>query len=326
MLHGWHNHTRTHYHQQQRLRTPGVALTLLTIAVISFTIIFNTFLAGKLPLTEGVAVIVHICGLFCVIVPLWVMSPRGDSREVLLEFTNFGNWPSDGLSAMIGLTTPVSIWIGYECSVHMAEEIHDASRNLPKSILSAVSLNCGLGFLMAMTLIFCVGDIEAALAEADNYNGYAFLGIFMNSVKNCHAVNMMVFLVIFGLTNCANSEPAVTSRQIWSFARDSGLPFRGWLSHVSPGQNIPLRAVLVSFSITTLLSLMNIGSNVALNAIKSLIGMSVLSSYLISIACLVWRRRYGAPLPPRQWSLGRLGLSIKIAALCCAAPLWFFAL
>jgi len=228
--------------------------TLLTIAVISFAIFFNTFLAGKLPLTEGVAVIVHICGLFCVIVPLWVMSPRGDSREVLLEFTNLGNWPSNGLSAMIGLITPVSIWIGYECSVHMAEEIHDASRNLPKSILSAVSLNCGLGFLMAMTLIFCVGDTEAALAEADDYNGYAFLGIFMNTVRNRHAVNMMVFLIVFGLTNCAISETAVTSRQIWSFARDSGLPFSGWLSHISPDQNIPLRAVLVSFSITALLS------------------------------------------------------------------------
>lgn len=160
----------------------------------------------------------------------------------------------------------------------MAEEIHDASRNLPKSILSAVSLNCALGFLMAMTLIFCVGDAEAALAEADNYNGYAFLGIFMNNIKNRHAVNMMVFLVIFGLTNCAISETAVTSRQIWSFARDSGLPFSGWLSHISPGQNIPLRAVLVSFSITALLSLINIGSNVALNAINSLAGVSVLSS------------------------------------------------
>ena len=300
--------------------------TLLTIAVISFAIIFNTFLASKLPLTEGVAVVVHICGLFGVIIPLWVMSPRGDSREVLLQFTNLGNWPTDGLSAMIGLTTPVSIWIGYDCSVHMAEEIHDASRNLPKSILSAVGLNCLLGFLMAMTLIFCVGDAEAALAEADKYNGYAFLGMFMNAVQNRHAVNMMVFLVIFGLTNCAISETAVASRQIWSFARDAGLPFSGWLSHVYPGQNIPLRAVLVSFSITALLSLINIGSDVALNAINSLAGVSVLSSYLISIGCLVWRRIYGAPLPPRQWSLGRFGLPINIAALCGATPLWFFAL
>jgi choline transport protein len=45
--------------------------TLLTIAVMAFAIIFNTVVAGKLPLTEGIAVIIHICGLFGVIVPLW---------------------------------------------------------------------------------------------------------------------------------------------------------------------------------------------------------------------------------------------------------------
>lgn len=300
--------------------------TLLTIAVMAFAIIFNTVMAGKLPLTEGIAVIIHICGLFGVIIPLWVLSPRGDSREVLLEFTNLGGWPTDGLAAMIGLTTPLSIWIGYETPVHMAEEVHDASRNLPKSILGAVSLNALLGFLMAMTLIFCVGDAEAVLAAGDEYNGYAFLAIFQNAVSNPHALNMMVFLVIFGLTNCAISETAVASRQVWSFARDNGLPFSDWLSHVYPGQNIPLRAVLVSFCFTTLLSLINIGSDVALNAINSLAGVSVLTSYLISIGCLIWRRLYGAPLPPHKWSLGRFGLPINITAFLCVLPLWFFAL
>jgi choline transport protein len=300
--------------------------TLLTIAVMSFAIIFNTVVAGKLPLTEGVAVIIHMCGLFGVIVPLWVLSPRGDSHEVLLEFTNLGGWPTNGLAAMVGLTTPLSIWIGYETPVHMAEEVHDASRNLPKSILGAVALNGLLSFLMAMTLIFCVGDAEAVLTAADNYNGYAFLAIFQNAVSNPHALNMMVFLVIFGLTNCAISETAVASRQVWSFARDNGLPFSGWLSQVHPGQNIPLRAVLVSFCFTSLLSLINIGSSVALNAINSLAGVSVLTSYLISIGCLIWRRLYGAPLTPHEWSLGRFGLPINIAAFCCVLPLWFFAL
>jgi choline transport protein len=180
-----------------------------------------------------------------------VLSPRGDSHEVLLEFTNLGGWPTDGLAAMVGIITPLSIWIGYECPVHMAEEVHDASRNLPKSILGAVALNGLLSFIMAMTLMFCVGDAEAVLAAADDYNGYAFLAIFQNAVSNPHALNMMVFIVIFGLINCAISETAVASRQIWSFARDNGLPFSGWLSHVYPGQNIPLRAVLVSFCSTT---------------------------------------------------------------------------
>ena len=112
-----------------------------------------------------------------------VLSPRGDSREVLLEFTNLGGWPTDGLAAMVGIITPLSIWIGYECPVHMAEEVHDASRNLPKSILGAVALNGLLSFIMAMTLMFCVGDAEAVLAAADDYNGYAFLAIFQNAVS-----------------------------------------------------------------------------------------------------------------------------------------------
>jgi hypothetical protein len=39
----------------------------------------------------------------------------------LLEFSNNGGWPSTGLSAMIGLTTPLSVLIGYDCSVHMCK-------------------------------------------------------------------------------------------------------------------------------------------------------------------------------------------------------------
>ena len=66
---------------------------------------------------------------------------------------------------------------------------------------------------MATTLMSCVGKIEAVLAAADDYNGYAFLAILQNAVSNPHALNMVVFLVVFGLTNCAISETAVTSRQ-----------------------------------------------------------------------------------------------------------------
>ena len=95
---------------------------------------------------------------------------------------------------------------------------------------------------------------------------------------------------------------------------------------VAPGQNIPLRAVMVSLATTTLLSLINIGSTVALNAINSLAGVSLLTSYVVTLSCIIWRRLYGAPLPPRQWSLGRYGLAINICALLFLLPIWFFAL
>jgi len=189
--------------------------------------------------------------------------------------------------------------------------------------MSAVGVNGVTAFLMLVTLCFTLGDIDSILATT---TGYPFLQVFYNAVQNKGAVNAMTFLVIFGLTNCAISETATASRQIWSFARDNGLPGSAWLSKVSPGSNIPLRAVLVSFMATTLLSLINIGSSVALNAINSLAGVSLLTSYVIVLSCLIWRRLYGAPLPPRQWSLGRYGLLINVCALLFLLPLWFFAL
>lgn len=96
--------------------------TLLTIAVIAFSIIFNTVLASRLPLIEGIVLILHLAGFFAIIIPLWVMAPRAHPH-VLLQFSNFGGWSSTGLSAMIGLTSPLSVLIGYDCSVHMCKTI-----------------------------------------------------------------------------------------------------------------------------------------------------------------------------------------------------------
>jgi choline transport protein len=135
----------------------------------------------------------------------------------------------------------------------------------------------------------------------------------------------MTFIIMLMLTSACISEVATASRQLWSFARDKGLPFSNFLSHVSPGWNIPLRAVMGSVVISSLLSLINIGSYVALNAINSLGVVSLLFSYTVTISCLVWRRLRGAPLPPRRWSLGRYGLAVNIVSLCFVAPLLFFA-
>jgi len=81
---------------------------------------------------------------------------------------------------------------------------------------------------------------------------------------------------------------------------------------------------MVSFVIVSLLACSNIGSTTALRSISSLGGVAILSSYLVTIGCLIWRRLYGKPLPARRWSLGKYGLGINIAAFLFVLPLWFF--
>lgn len=89
--------------------------------------------------------------------------------------------------------------------------------------------------------------------------------------------------------------------------------------------HIPLRAIMVSLCVTCFVSLINIVSTSALNAIVSLGVVALLSSYYITIACLIWRRLYGDPLPVRRWSLGKHGLAINIASLIFMTPILFFA-
>lgn len=87
------------------------------------------------------------------------------------------------------------------------------------------------------------------------------------------------------------------------------------MSQVKPGWNIPLNAVMVSLVITICLSMINIGSTVAFNAIASLGVASLLSSYIISFSCLILKRYKGESLPHARWSLGKHGMWINIVSV-----------
>ena len=99
---------------------------MLVIAISTFSILFNTFLAKKLPLVEGLVLVLHVLGLFAIIIPLWVLAPRNNAKAVFTEFSNNGGWSSTGVSVMIGLLTPIVSMLGFDCAVHMCKSSQTA--------------------------------------------------------------------------------------------------------------------------------------------------------------------------------------------------------
>jgi choline transport protein len=89
--------------------------TLLVIAVVSFSTLFNTVLASWLPLIEGCLLVLHVAGLLAVIIPLWVMGPRAEPHDVIFGWANDGGW-GKGVSAMIGLPFMFGILYVSPCS------------------------------------------------------------------------------------------------------------------------------------------------------------------------------------------------------------------
>ena len=130
----------------------------------------------------------------------------------------------------------------------MAEELQDASYRLPRVMLWATIINGGMMFIMAVTVTYCIGDLDAgerrlpgrngrsSLADASlvlsTPTGYPYIQIFYNVTGSLPATNAMTALILilgfFGnVTVMAGS-----SRQLFAFARDEGMPFSKWISKV----------------------------------------------------------------------------------------------
>jgi amino acid transporter len=105
----------------------------------------------------------------------------------------------------------------------MSEEIVNASTAVPTSIMLSVLINGSLGFGMLLAMLFCLGDIEAALESA---TGYPFMDIFLQATDSVAGTAVMASIVTtMGITTSVGML-ASTSRQLWSFSRDRGMP--GW--------------------------------------------------------------------------------------------------
>ena len=90
-------------------------------------------------------------------------------------------------------------------------------------------LNGSTGLVMIITFAFCLGDIDEVMASQ---TGFAFIQVFLNSTGSVKAATGMT-VVIMAMQFCAAiSNVATTSRQVYAFARDKGLPFSDFFATV----------------------------------------------------------------------------------------------
>lgn len=274
------------------------------MAVVVFSMFFNTIGAKHLPLFESIILFLHVFGFFAILIPLWVLAPKAPAKVVFTEFSNFGGWSSVGAACIIGQLTATGSLGGSDSPAHLAEEVRKASTVVPRMMITTIILNGVLGFVMVITYCFCITDIVGQIVASTSV--FPYVDVFYAATGSPGGTIAMVALMT-ALSICANlSVLAAASRQVWAFARDEGMPFSGWLRKISNvGTPIPLNAILVSLIITIVLSLLNLGSVTAFNSIVGLLSGSGGVSYSISIGCVLWRRMFGKPLPKSPFSLGK---------------------
>jgi choline transport protein len=202
---------------------------LLTIAVSLFAILFNTLLVRKLPLMEGIVIILHVFGFFAVTIVLWVLAPRSNAKVVLTHFEDNAGWGNVGLACLIGILGPVITLIGSDSSCHLSEELKDAAWILPRAMVATAVCNYILGFVMTVTFMFTIGNVDEALATPTLQ---PYVAVLQNATRSRGATITLTVVVAIMMVFCAVNQVTTSSRQLFAFARDGGLPFSKFLSHV----------------------------------------------------------------------------------------------
>ena len=150
-----------------------------------------------------------------------------------------------------------AIWtIGsFDSTIHCSEEAKNAQRAIPVGIIGSISA-CGiLGWAICIVCAACIkdGDVSRVL-QSDT--GSAMAQIIYDALGKKWAVAFMSLIAV-GQYLISVSIMIALSRQIWSFARDDGLPVvYNFVKYVNPKIKVPIRATMFAAVLGILLGLL----------------------------------------------------------------------
>jgi choline transport protein len=205
----------------------------------------------------------------------------------------------------------------------LAEEIENAPVNLPRSMISSVLINSVLGFAMLIAMLFCMGS-PVALLKSESH--FPFVEIFeKNTGSTGGATGMTVVILIITISGSIGLV-AASSRMLWAFAREDGVPGSGFIKKIEPRTALPIWAICITTLVSLLLALIQLGSSATFSALTGLTVAAYYTVFFIS-ASVMLHKRLTTPAADIFWGdfkLGKLGVPVTIAAMCYSIIGWFF--
>jgi choline transport protein len=186
----------------------------------------------------------------------------------------------------------------------------------------SILINGITGFCMLIAVLYCIGDIDAAL---NTPTGYPFIEILTQAAQSTAGGTALSACLVFMFCCASLTTLASSSRQLWAFARDHAVPNATAIGYVSPRMKVPVVSICITGTITCLLSLINVGSATVFNAIVSLTVAGFFGSYLIPFSLFLYKRiKHPEQIIPGPWTLGKCGVYVNAFAILWSIVVMFF--
>jgi amino acid transporter len=290
---------------------PRTVLIVYAVILLSHALI-NHFGIRLVAWLNDFSVTVHIVGVIAVVAALMIFAPKQPLAFFFAPITNNADgWPY-WWAFVVGLLQAMWTFTGYDASASVSEETIDPRRRAPWGMVMAVAVSGVVGYLLLFALTLSIQDIGAVL-DAKDAGGNAVppvIAILINALGE-RAGTGFAALAAMAMWFCGLSAVTWSSRVIWAFARDEGLPLSGLWKRVSATHGSPAPAIWLSIT-TAFLAAVYSGAYAVVTSIST-IGLYL--SYVIPVY-LLWRVR-GTPrdIARGPWHLGRFGAAVNTIAI-----------
>lgn len=228
----------------------------------AFAFIFNCY--GKLlPAIATATLYTSLISFFVILVVVPAKAPtHQEAKFVFANFVNNTGWASNGIAFIVGLINTNWAFACLDCATHMAEEVHRPERMIPIAIMGTVAIGFVTAWTYSVSMFFSMQDLDGLFATL---TGVPILELYYQALSVKSGAIVLESLIIATGVGCMIASHTWQSRLCWSFARDRGLPFARYLSHVHPTLDVPLQAHFVSCVIVAILGCLYLGSYTAFN-------------------------------------------------------------
>jgi amino acid transporter len=139
---------------------------------------------------------------------------------------------------LLGLMWPIYTITGFDASAHTSEETLQASHNVPRGILRSVYLSGLFGWVMVAAFVLATPSMADAAKQGANIFPWLMEQVVPGALGKALWVGIVISNYLCGLA-CVTS----TSRMMYAFARDGGLPGSAALKRVSAKYKTPVTAI-----------------------------------------------------------------------------------
>jgi amino acid transporter len=219
--------------------TPGTLLALCAALVLSHAALNHVGIRVVARLND-LSAVYHVAAVVLLVAALVAFAPR-QPVAFLFERTFSTLEGAPYLFAFAtGLLQAQWTYTGYDASAHAVEETRDARVRAPWGIYLSVALSGVFGFVMLAAVTLSIDDLAAAAAAPN-----AFVHVLEHALGET-AGRALLWVVTIAMWFCGLSCVTSTSRMVFAFSRDGGLPGSRLWARVSHRHRTPAAAIWLS--------------------------------------------------------------------------------